>query len=136
MYYHLTFDRSSFHAVLDLPSPKCEESRDIFTRTLSDLFHSHQSVIPNLARGFMVDLRLILGVWYIICHLGKYMSTADSRSFLDEIIRARIGIRVIAEHYLSLLEPRNNWVGVVNTEVSPRNMINVIGEQISSVSFG
>jgi hypothetical protein len=63
------------------------------------------------------------------------MSTLDSRTFLDQIIRARIGIRVIAEHYLSLLEPRNNWVGVVNTEVSPKNMINAIGEQVSNVSF-
>jgi Mitochondrial branched-chain alpha-ketoacid dehydrogenase kinase len=71
--------RHSFHRILETPAPTDEESNALFTKNLAELFHSHQNVIPNLARGFM--------------ECGKYMSGEGAKNFLDEMIRARIGIR-------------------------------------------
>jgi hypothetical protein len=108
--------RDSFHRLITTPEPASIESQNKFTQVLSELVDSHQSVIPNLAQGFMES--------------GKYMSAKQKQEFLDQMISARIGIRVIAEHYLSLQSPKEGWIGVVNTKSSPGMILTSICEYV------
>ena len=111
--------RDSFHTLLSIPTPVTVEEQDHFTTVLSELTESHQSVIPNLAKGFK--------------ECGKYMSQESKQEFLDKFVSARIGIRVIAEHYLALQNPRPNWIGVINTKSSPGLILDSICKYVQTL---
>ncbi|KAF9573160.1 hypothetical protein BGW38_008457, partial [Lunasporangiospora selenospora] len=61
-----------------------------FATVLQGLVESHADGIPMLSQGFL--------------ECKKYMNKADIKTFLDDMIRARIGIRLIAEQVISLQE--------------------------------
>lgn len=97
--------RDSFNTLVALPEPTDGQKQEAFTNVLAELTETHQLVIPCLAKGFK--------------ECGKYMSKSTKQDFLDKFVSARIGIRVIAEHYLALQSPRPGWIGVINTRSSP-----------------
>lgn len=61
------------------------------------------------------------------------MNTKDMTAFLDDMIHARIGIRLIAEQCISLIhaskeetnhdELAKNYIGIINTQLSPARVI-------------
>ncbi|KAG0377957.1 hypothetical protein BGX24_005081 [Mortierella sp. AD032] len=67
-----------------------KEDLDRFAEVLRGLVESHADVIPMLSQGFL--------------ECKKYMNTVDIQTFLDEMIRSRIGIRLIAEQVIALRE--------------------------------
>jgi hypothetical protein len=114
----------SFTTLLHLPPPTGEPGRqELLRRTLHELTEQHQDVIPRLARGFK--------------ECGKYMSKDKATTFLDGMIHARIGIRVIAEHYLSLSRPPerqfDSYLGVVNTRTSPAHIVRAVAQQVQEL---
>jgi hypothetical protein len=109
----------SFKTLVDLPPPTSQETQAILAKTLSELVESHQNVIPELAQGF--------------AECGKYMSKEASHSFLDGMIHARIGIRVMAEHFLALQSPVNSWVGIVHTQLSPARVCQSVADYVGHV---
>jgi signal transduction histidine kinase len=111
--------RDSFHRLLACKPPSDHASLQQFTQVLAELTHSHQAVIPNLARGFM--------------EAGNYMPTERKQRFLDEMISARIGIRVLAEHFLALHKPKDGWIGIVNTEAKPRTILESICQHVQHI---
>ena len=116
-----TMYKDSFHTLVETEQPKTKRSLEKFTAVLSALVDSHLAVIPTLARGFM--------------EAGKYMTTERKHAFLDEMIRARIGIRVLAEHYLSLANgPRPGWIGVVNINTNPNPIITSVCQHVQHLS--
>jgi hypothetical protein len=112
-----TMYKDSFHTLVATEQPSDKRSLEKFTSVLSALVDSHLAVIPTLARGFM--------------EAGKYMTMERKHGFLDEMIRARIGIRVLAEHYLSLASgPKPGWIGVVNINASPKPIITSVCQHV------
>ncbi|KAJ3005495.1 hypothetical protein HKX48_000647 [Thoreauomyces humboldtii] len=109
--YQLYYD--SLNALLKLPDPVDEDTQRVFTTELRDLVAAHQEVIPGLAKGFKECIR--------------YMTKESATEFLDNMIHARIGIRVIAEHHLSLDIPTPSYIGVVNTRLSPATLLTAVG---------
>ena len=61
------------------------------------------------------------------------MSKEASQEFLDKMIHSRIGIRVIAEHFLALQSPGDHWIGVVNTQTSPAKLVSSICNYVAEV---
>jgi Mitochondrial branched-chain alpha-ketoacid dehydrogenase kinase len=117
--------KDSFHTLINLPAPKETDQQLEFTEILADLTETHQTVIPNLAKGFK--------------ECGKYMSQESKQDFLDKFVSARIGIRVIAEHYLHLQKTRPSWIGVVNTKSSPYLLLDSICryvQQLCDLNYG
>ncbi|KNC96520.1 uncharacterized protein SPPG_08108 [Spizellomyces punctatus DAOM BR117] len=100
--------------LLSLPEPVDQETQQIFTEELRKLVQAHQEVIPKLAKGFKECI--------------KYMTRDSATNFLDNMIHARIGIRVIAEHHLSLYTPAANYIGVVNTRLSPASLVTSVAK--------
>ncbi|KAJ3171874.1 hypothetical protein HDU87_008192 [Geranomyces variabilis] len=106
----------SLGALLALPEPVDGPSQAVFTEELRKLVGAHQEVIPVLAKGFK--------------ECGKYMTKDAKTMFLDNMIHARIGIRVIAEHHLSLATPSPAYIGVVNTRLSPAVLITSVANYV------
>ncbi|KAI8898246.1 histidine kinase-like ATPase [Globomyces pollinis-pini] len=70
---------------------------------------------------------------------GKYMSVDKKQEFLDYMIHARIGIRVLAEHFLSLKNNSKNTIGIVNLAVDPVAIVSGIGhyvQQLCDLNYG
>ncbi|KAJ3185248.1 hypothetical protein HDU85_001298 [Gaertneriomyces sp. JEL0708] len=110
--YQLYYD--SFEKLLSLPVPVDDKTQQVFTDELRPLVQAHQEVIPKLAKGFKECI--------------KYMSKESATEFLNHMIHARIGIRVIAEHHLSLHTRSPNYLGVVNTRLSPAHLITSVAK--------
>jgi signal transduction histidine kinase len=109
--------KDSFNTLVRTPPPNSPDSLQHFTNILSELTDSHQQVIPLLASGFMES--------------GKYMTLETRQKFLDQMISARIGIRLIAEHYLSLHHPNNT--GIVSRNANPAKTLKNICEYVQQV---
>ncbi|KAI8062930.1 branched-chain alpha-ketoacid dehydrogenase [Gongronella butleri] len=85
---------------------------------LKDLVELHTDNIPTLARGFL--------------ECKQYMNSHDMAVFLDDMIKARIGIRLIAEQCIMLTEiteakdapqqPTRHF-GIIDTQLQPSQLV-------------
>ncbi|KAF9978615.1 hypothetical protein BGZ73_001531 [Actinomortierella ambigua] len=122
------------------------EDLDEFADILQGLVSSHADVIPMLSQGFL--------------ECQSYMPKSEIRVFLDDMIRARIGIRLIAEQVISLREQREDaattegqdkkaagggggrsrgYVGVVNTALRPAELVRTCAnfvQELCDVNYG
>ncbi|KAF9103153.1 hypothetical protein BGX29_003711 [Mortierella sp. GBA35] len=120
-----------------------KEDLDRFAALLQGLVASHADVVPMLSQGFL--------------ECKKYMAKEDIKRFLDDMIRARIGIRLIAEQAISLREQRHEHddtqqqssssseiskgdiVGVVHRELRPADLIRTCAsfvQELCDVNYG
>jgi hypothetical protein len=101
-------------------------SRVAFTAILSELVEEHADVVPILAKG--------------IAECSRYMSLAEVTHFLSRTIKARIGIRVIAEQHLALNEPPlPHHSGIINHRLSPLQILKQIApyaQELCEVHYG
>lgn len=147
--YRLYYD--SFQTITASPEQiRDKDDLDRFADLLQGLVSSHADVIPMLSQGFQ--------------ECKKYMETDDIKDFLDGMIRARIGIRLIAEQVISLREQRDHHnhedsahkqeqstdssettthprdvVGVVHTELRPAELIKTCAsfvQELCDVNYG
>ncbi|KAI9017964.1 mitochondrial branched-chain alpha-ketoacid dehydrogenase kinase-domain-containing protein [Phycomyces nitens] len=88
-----------------------------FGEKLKDLVNRHTDNIPTLARGFL--------------ECKQYMNSQDMAAFLDDMIHARIGIRLIAEQCISLMHQHeasenlaeDGYIGIIDTQLNPQRVI-------------
>ncbi|OAD67834.1 hypothetical protein PHYBLDRAFT_90618, partial [Phycomyces blakesleeanus NRRL 1555(-)] len=88
-----------------------------FGEKLKDLVSRHTDNIPTLARGFL--------------ECKQYMNSQDMAAFLDDMIHARIGIRLIAEQCISLMHQHkasenlheDGYIGIIDTQLNPQKVI-------------
>ncbi|KAF8948857.1 hypothetical protein BGZ47_002017 [Haplosporangium gracile] len=134
--YKLYYD--SFQSITASPEEiRDKDDLDRFAALLKGLVESHADVIPMLSQGFL--------------ECKKYMAKEDIKRFLDDMIRARIGIRLIAEQAISLREQRHEHerssvetlhddiVGVVHTELRPADLIKTCAsfvQELCDVNYG
>ncbi|KAI1317145.1 hypothetical protein EDD11_008936 [Mortierella claussenii] len=145
--YKLYYD--SFQTITASPQQiNNKEDVDRFAALLQGLVSSHADVIPMLSQGFL--------------ECKKYMAKEDIKKFLDGMIRARIGIRLIAEQVISLREQRDHGeehedgfaksasatavpekhddvVGVVHTELRPADLIKTCAsfvQELCDINYG
>lgn len=112
--------RDSFDQILSFPPIETVEDEDAFTAMLQDLVGAHADVIPKLAKGFL--------------ECDRYMTRPAIAAWLDRMIHARIGIRVIAEHHLALHHPMENWIGIVNTSLDPTVLVKDVAHVVSELA--
>jgi signal transduction histidine kinase len=70
---------------------------------------------------------------------GKYIKQEEKTLFLDKMIKARIGIRVLAEHHLALHESMHGWIGIVHTEFKPSDLVKNVSqyvEELCDLNYG
>jgi len=119
--------RSSFELLRTIPDITSIESEESFNQTLLDLTESHQNVTVSLAQGFAE------------CN-SEYMSKDERTKFLDGMINARIGIRLLAENHLALTQKSDEeWIGIVHKEFKPALLIKRIGNychELCNINYG
>ncbi|KAG0328955.1 hypothetical protein BG004_002428 [Podila humilis] len=148
--YKLYYD--SFQTItnsMEAQEIRTKEDLDKFAALLQGLVSSHADVVPMLSQGFQ--------------ECKKYMNRADIKVFLDGMIHARIGIRLIAEQVISLREQRHHqlqdghhnnnndsvdvqeqheqqhMVGVVHTGLKPAELIRTCAsfvQELCDVNYG
>nr|CAG8539794.1 10943_t:CDS:2 [Entrophospora candida] len=100
----------TFKTISNFPEIVDEKTDIEFTEILTDTVRSHSENIPILSKGFQ--------------ECKKYMSSENIKVFLDDMIRARIGIRLIAEQHIALHNSDDpNYIGVINTKLKPDKLI-------------
>ncbi|CAG8615196.1 13599_t:CDS:2 [Ambispora leptoticha] len=110
--YRLYFN--SFEAIRGFPEITSIEKDAEFAALLKETVDLHAVNIPTLAKGFQ--------------ECRKYMNSEDIKFFLDDMIRARIGIRLIAEQHIALYNALHNdhdpnFIGIINTRMRPEKLI-------------
>ncbi|KAJ1828475.1 hypothetical protein LPJ56_001090 [Coemansia sp. RSA 2599] len=111
--YYEAFDRlHAFVPISDL------DSEWEFTRALERQTQILADVIPSLAQG--------------ILECKQYMSREGRTAFINDLIRSRIGLRVIGEQHVALSYQFRNeknpqedepWVGAIHTKLLPAKMM-------------
>ncbi|KAF9452806.1 26S proteasome subunit P45 [Macrolepiota fuliginosa MF-IS2] len=98
---------------------------EIFVEKLAEIVQYHANDIPTMAKGFQ--------------ECSRYMSPTQISSFLDRAIRNRISVRLIAEQHITLSKALsnaldvNNYVGVVDAQCSPHQMIRMCSSFVSEL---
>ncbi|RUP47886.1 putative mitochondrial pyruvate dehydrogenase kinase [Jimgerdemannia flammicorona] len=122
--YKLYYD--SFDIIASSPEVTDEISDGKFAEMLKDLVDRHADNIPTLARGFQ--------------ECKKYINPKDMTSFLDDMIKARIGIRLIAEQCIALHHVRTpNTIGIIDTRLSPARLAKQCShyvQELCEVNYG
>ncbi|KAI9490002.1 kinase isozyme 4 [Zychaea mexicana] len=97
-----------------------------YSEKLKDLVDRHADNIPTLARGFLE------------CKL--YMHSQDVAAFLDDMIHARIGIRLIAEQMIALVrqeqqQVNNNssYIGIIDTQLNPAELAKTCSDFVAEL---
>lgn len=56
------------------------------------------------------------------------------RSFLDRTLTSRLGMRILAENYLSQREEKPNYVGAINVAMKPKDLIESWSDYVTNLS--
>lgn len=51
------------------------------------------------------------------------MTKQATAAFLDDMIQARISIRLLAEQHVALHQPRENYIGIIDTALKPAILV-------------
>lgn len=126
--YELYVD--SFKQLIAIPPVQTLKDEEQFSAILRRLVDEHTDVIPKLSKGML--------------ECKKHISAETTKIFLDEKIRARIGIRVLAEQHLALHtdireNPRPGYVGIFHQSLRPADIVRSIGsnaQALCEVNYG
>ncbi|KAI1296700.1 [3-methyl-2-oxobutanoate dehydrogenase [lipoamide]] kinase, mitochondrial [Halotydeus destructor] len=100
----------TFYLLKDFAHVNDVESERQFAKLVQQLLDDHKDVVTQLAEGFR--------------ECRKYITNESLvRSFLDRTLNSRLGMRILAENYLSLREVKPGYVGAINVNMKPRDLI-------------
>ncbi|KAJ1935645.1 hypothetical protein FBU59_005321 [Linderina macrospora] len=125
--YYEAFDRLYSFAPID-----SIEREQEFSRALERQTQILVDVIPTIAQGFL--------------ECKQYMAREERTAFINELIRSRIGLRVIGEQHVALSyqfrerqkpasgeEPGDVWVGAIHTKLSPASMMRQCAQMVQNM---
>lgn len=98
-----------------------EENEKDFAILIRNLLDDHKDVVTQLAEGFRES--------------KKYSDSENMiKTFLDRTLTSRLGMRILAENYLSLRDERPNHIGVINIAMKPKDSIEKWCNYVSNLS--
>ncbi|CAO3596785.1 unnamed protein product [Absidia cylindrospora] len=125
--YKLYYD--SFETLLPYSHTQDDTDDMEFYEKLSGLVEQHTDNIPVLAKGFL--------------ECKDYMDHQELAAFLDDMIMARIGIRLIAEQFIVLTKhslnkdqqhnDKNGQIGIIDTQLQPSQLIHTCVDYVAEL---
>jgi len=116
----------AFHLLTEFPPINDFETEERYSRMLRQLLDDHSNVVTHLADGFKES--------------RKYLKDEKIiKTFLDRTLTSRLGIRLLAEHHLSLHEEKAGYIGIICVNFSPKNLLEKKAEtvrQMCEVKYG
>ncbi|KAI8869981.1 alpha-ketoacid dehydrogenase kinase [Ramicandelaber brevisporus] len=125
--YKLYVDAFERLRVFSSPIKDLEMERQ-FTIALDKQTESLIGIIPRLAQGFI--------------ECKKYINPAEISAFLDELIHARIGLRLIGEQHVALhhdvhakerVRRNDNFIGIIDTRLNPATLLENCANHVHEV---
>jgi pyruvate dehydrogenase kinase 2/3/4 len=101
----------SFKDIVQKREPSTEAEELEFSDILEKILYRHRNVVPMMAQGIL-QLKESLGEHAVD-------SCPFLQDFLDRFYMSRIGIRVLIQHHVELHHPRDGYVGLIASELSP-----------------
>ncbi|KAJ3307555.1 hypothetical protein HDU76_004567 [Blyttiomyces sp. JEL0837] len=106
----------AFEKFRSVPEIKTLESNREFCELIERMLNSHLIAIPQLAMG--------------IAETASHMSAERADRFMNEMLRSRIGRRVLAEQHIALsaafdgrVAQEDGWIGIVNTQCEAEEVV-------------
>ncbi|KAI8972757.1 mitochondrial branched-chain alpha-ketoacid dehydrogenase kinase-domain-containing protein [Pilobolus umbonatus] len=119
--YNLYYD--SFETLVQFALPEKTYDDNEFAEKLKEFVERHSDNIPTLARGFL--------------ECKQYMNSQDMARFLDDMIQARIGIRLIAEQTIALMHQKDiqtdGLIGIIDTHIQPYQLIKTSSDFVTEL---
>ncbi|XP_070573142.1 branched-chain alpha-ketoacid dehydrogenase kinase-like [Ptychodera flava] len=100
----------AFHLLSEVAPINDFETEQKYSTLVKNLLDDHKDVVTMLAEGFKESRRHIKDEELV-------------RKFLDNTLTSRLGIRMLAEHHLGLHHERPNYIGIINTQMQLRKVI-------------
>ncbi|XP_055513886.1 3-methyl-2-oxobutanoate dehydrogenase [lipoamide] kinase, mitochondrial [Leucoraja erinacea] len=100
----------AFQMASDFPPVTNVKTAAQYGKLVQQLLDDHKDVVTMLAEGFKECRKHIQDESLI-------------RSFLDNTLTSRLGIRMLATHHLTLYEDNPDFVGIICTRLSPKRII-------------
>lgn len=81
---------------------------------------------------------MIRVTWLGFLECEQYMHTQEVAAFLDEMIHARIGIRLIAEQMIALMRQQqhpqdDSYIGIIDTKLNPAKMVKMCSDFVAEL---
>ncbi|SPQ98325.1 unnamed protein product (mitochondrion) [Plasmodiophora brassicae] len=108
----------SFIKITSSPKPTNTNSEHAFMKIIQGMLQRHRDVVQLMAVGIK-ELKATLGN-----NNDQFIDECPYlQDFLDRFYFSRIGIRVLIAHHLSLHESRTGWVGIIQEQCSPAEVL-------------
>nr|XP_032800496.1 3-methyl-2-oxobutanoate dehydrogenase [lipoamide] kinase, mitochondrial-like isoform X2 [Petromyzon marinus] len=104
----------SFQCLSDFPPIVDLEGESRYTELLQHLLHEHRDTATLLLRG--------------VRDTKRQAQQEDLRTFLDRVLTARLGMRILVSHHLALHVDTPNHLGIINTRMSPKQLVEKCAE--------
>ncbi|XP_038061572.1 3-methyl-2-oxobutanoate dehydrogenase [lipoamide] kinase, mitochondrial-like [Patiria miniata] len=100
----------AFQMLSEFPQIKNHETEHRYCQMVKGLLDDHKDVVTHLAEGFRES--------------KKHMKDENMiHHFLDRTLTSRLGIRMLAEHHLSLHQDMGDFIGIICTKMTLRKVI-------------
>ncbi|XP_067866230.1 3-methyl-2-oxobutanoate dehydrogenase [lipoamide] kinase, mitochondrial isoform X2 [Heterodontus francisci] len=100
----------AFQMLSEFPPITDAKTETQYCKLIRQLLDDHKDVVTMLAEGFRGCRKHVQDESLI-------------RSFLDNTLTSRLGIRMLATHHLTLYENNPDFVGIICTRLSPKKII-------------
>jgi len=129
---------NTFMDYVSFPTVDTMEKEDDFYKLLQGSVERHSSVLIQMARGaFELREAIRKGEVKDITRRDNAISFEKMKTtheFLDRFYMARIGMRVLAGHYICLHHPPvPNYIGIINQKTSPYDIVMAAAEDASLI---
>lgn len=112
----------TFYLLSDFPPITDFEAESRYSETVQQVLDDHKDVVTQLAAGFK--------------ECRKHIKQEELvKTFLDRTLTSRLGMRMLAEHHIALRKDRPNHVGIINTAMRPKDVIEKWAEFVRQVSI-
>jgi pyruvate dehydrogenase kinase 2/3/4 len=112
--------KQSFREIAEHPLPDTPEKEASFARLLEAIYERHGPTLVTMAKG-IYQFRRSLGIPH-----GQplpYSIEENVQRYLDTFFSSRVGIRTLISHYVTLHRPAPPFIGIINTECCPAQVI-------------
>ncbi|XP_077511803.1 branched-chain alpha-ketoacid dehydrogenase kinase-like isoform X4 [Amblyomma americanum] len=111
----------TFYLLTEIPPVTDFESESRYSETVQQVLDDHKDVVTQLAAGFK--------------ECRKHIKQDEMvKTFLDRTLTSRLGMRMLAEHHIALRKDRPHHVGIINTAMRPKDVIEKWADFVRQVS--
>ncbi|XP_037514669.1 3-methyl-2-oxobutanoate dehydrogenase [lipoamide] kinase, mitochondrial isoform X3 [Rhipicephalus sanguineus] len=100
----------TFYLLTEIPPVTDFDSESRYSETVQQVLDDHKDVVTQLAAGFK--------------ECRKHIKQDELvKTFLDRTLTSRLGMRMLAEHHIALRKDRPHHVGIIDTAMRPKDVI-------------